>query len=457
MRENRTFTGRFFTSALCAAALALISCAGKQRMAVSDAVAPDTIALYEVTQDTITQDTAVQEAVAAETVEPAPKYVFLFIGDGMGFSHIAAAEAYLAASTGSIGNVSLSFTEFPTMGMATTYSANSYITCSSAAGTALSTGVKTDNNRLNVTPEGETLRSIAYDLQDAGYRIGIATSVSIDHATPAAFFASDTSRGSYYNIAAQLAPSGFDFFAGSGFLQPVKEVEGSEENIYAQIQQAGYAVVRTPEELEQAPASSKMVMVQEEEHDNAALVIAVNRKNTDGHGWTLADFTRTGIDRLTDSAGFFFMVEGGQIDWMAHNNDAVALIYEVIDFSKAIELAIEFYKKHPDETLIVVTADHETGGLALGYYTIPYELHPTPEVMHTQTGRTPLNTDEEKLIKALPVVRELSGQSGFSWTTAAHTGGAVPVFAIGAGSERFRGKMDNTDIPKRIRELMIRE
>jgi alkaline phosphatase len=364
------------------------------------------------------QDTADTAAAAA------PKYVFLFIGDGMGFAHITATEAYLAASTGTIGNASLSFTDFPTMGLATTYSLNSYITCSAASGTALATGVKTNNRMLAVTPSGKKLRSIAYDLKDAGYKIGIATSVSINHATPAAFYANDTSRANYYAIATQLAPSGFDFFAGSGFIYP-KDPKGTEEDVYDQIKQAGYVIVHTPEELEQTPVSQKIVMAQKKEHGSEALVKAIDRsRKSNCDGWTLADFTKTGIDRLTGPQGFFFVIESGQIDWMAHANDAAAMIYEMIDFSKTIELAIDFYEKHPNETLIIVTADHETGGLALEHM--------------------------EKMIT------ELNGKSEFGWATGGHTGGAVPVFAIGTGSERFGGKMDNTEIPKRIEELMGR-
>ena len=379
---------------------------------------------------------------AAAQKEPKPKYVFLFIGDGMGFSHVAAAEAYLAYTTGvGIGNVSLSFTQFPAMGMLTTYSADSYITCSSAAGTALASGKKTNNGMLGVCPQGEIIRSITYDLKDAGFRIGIASSVSIDHATPAAFFASDTSRDNYYAIATQLAPSGFEFFAGSGFVHPTGR-DKTEDNVYDQLARARYAVVRTPEELARTSTSQNLVMVQEEERDNRSLVRMVNRTGDDG--WTLPDFTRTGIEWLNNPQGFFFMVEGGQIDWAGHDNDAAAVIYEVIDFSQAIEIALEFYEKHPDETLIVVTADHETGGLALGYQDTRYELF--PQFMQEQKGAN-LNKDQ---------IRNLNNRAGFGWTTGSHTGGAVPVFAIGAGSEMFRGKMDNTEIPKKIKGLMMR-
>ncbi|MDR0308296.1 MAG: alkaline phosphatase [Chitinispirillales bacterium] len=378
--------------------------------------------------------------VKQEVQTQIPKYVFLFIGDGMGFAHITAAESYLASQTDlSAENPTLSFTGFPVMGMITTHSANSYITCSSAAGTALSTGVKTNNGMLGIDPEGNVIKSITYDLKAAGYKIGIATSVSIDHATPAAFFANDTIRNNYYNIARQLASSGFDFFAGSGFLNPEDESAGGE-NVYILIERADYAVIRAPSQLIQTPLSKKIVMVQEEKRERSALIRAIDRSGNDG--WTLTDFTRIGIERLNNPKGFFFMVEGGQIDWTSHANDAAAMIYEMIDFSQAVQTALEFYRKHPAETLIIVTADHETGGLSLGSYDTPSELNP-------------------QLIRALKggefsvqEVKELTKKTGFGWSTDDHTGVAVPLFAIGAGSKTFGGKTDNTDVAKKIKKLM---
>jgi alkaline phosphatase len=345
-----------------------------------------------------------------------PKYVFLFIGDGMGFEHIAAAQAYLAAqSVVEAGNTSLSFTQFPVAGEVTTHSADSDITCSAAAGTAIAGGVKINNEALGIDPWGNVVKSFTYDLKKLGYKIGIATSVSIDHATPAAFYANDTSRRNYHSIATQLAPSNFHYFAGSGFLNPMGVDESGEiENIYDRIFRAGYAIVRTKEDLAAAQPSQKILMVQGFGRNPEALVKAIDRTGDDG--WTLTDFTRIGIERLTSSnqKGFFFMVEGGQIDWTSHNNDFSAMIYEMIDFSQSVEIALEFYKKYPDQTLIIVTSDHETGGLSAE-----------------------------------------ADNTCYKWTTNTHTGIPVPIFAIGAGSKAFEGKIDNTDIAKKIKNLMI--
>ncbi|MDP3398349.1 MAG: alkaline phosphatase, partial [Bacteroidales bacterium] len=130
-----------------------------------------------------------------------PKFIFYFIGDGMGFAQVSMAEAYLSSKKGEISNHPLSFTTFPTAGMVTTYSASSYITCSSAAGTALATGFKTNNGMLGVDPQGNKLRSIAFDIHKSGIPVGIVSNVTIDHATPAAFYANSTSRNNYYEIA----------------------------------------------------------------------------------------------------------------------------------------------------------------------------------------------------------------------------------------------------------------
>ena len=396
-----SITSRLF-AVIATAILLLSSCATQQPCDPQQPCAPPT-----------------GDLAAVDSSSPPAKYVFLFIGDGMGLSHVAAAEVFLAASSDRIGNNALSFTKFAAQGFVSTFSANSYITCSAAAGTALSAGYKTNNGMICMGPQGQKYKSITYTLKDAGYKIGIATSVSIDHATPAVFYAVEESRDNYYAIARQLAPSGFGFFAGSGFLQP-SGMGGNDESVFAQIEKYGYAVVRTPAELKSASASQKIILLQEESRSQNALTPAVDRTGNDG--WTLVDFTRAGIDRLDGSNGFFFMVEGGRIDWAAHANDIAGVVHEVIDLSNAVEIAVEFYKKRPDETLIVVTADHATGGLTLGSGNIPYGLKP----------------------------ELLNSEAGFGWTTNAHTGEPVPVYALGAGSERFIGRMDNTDIPKRI-------
>jgi alkaline phosphatase len=157
------------------------------------------------------------------------KYVFLFIGDGMGLAQVNLTEAYLAAIKNEIGFEHLNFTKFPQVGLASTYANNAMITCSAAAGTALATGHKTNIGRISMDPTGsEPYESIATKAKKAGYKVGIVTSTSIDHATPSAFYAHQPDRSMYFAIGVQLTQSQFDFFAGGGFLIPDDTLQGKE-------------------------------------------------------------------------------------------------------------------------------------------------------------------------------------------------------------------------------------
>lgn len=369
-----------------------------------------------------------------------PKYVFLFIGDGMGLSHVSMAEAYLSTQKGQISNESISFTRFPVIGLVTTYSANSYITCSSAAGTAMSTGTKTNNYMLGVDPKGNKLRSISYKIHEKGIPVGIASSVTIDHATPGAFYASSTSRTNYYEIAEQLPKTGFEFFGGGGFVQPKGE-KGDQQNIYELISKAGYKIIRGQENLKNKTQKDKVVFLQREGKEGD-LPYALDRKPGD---LSLKEVVAAGIEHLYGNKGFFMMAEGGKIDWAAHSNDGKADILEVLDFADAIEVAYQFYLKHPEETLIIVTADHETGGMSLGRekdYTLSLkELDP-------QTRSIDSDKSQKEQIK------ELNNKANIGWTTTSHSGTMVPIYSIGAGSQEFSGRMDNTDIPRKITKLL---
>ena len=178
------------------------------------------------------------------------KYIFLFIGDGMGASHVAAAESYLSYKDGKIGGDQLTFTRFPVLGMATTYSANRHITCSSAAGTAIACGEKTNNGYLCVDPDGNRLESIAYKLHKEGYNIGIMSSVPVNHATPAAFYGHNISRDAYYEISMEIPQSGFEFFAGDGFID-FNGKDGKSEPISRYLKEKGATVCFSEKEFEE--------------------------------------------------------------------------------------------------------------------------------------------------------------------------------------------------------------
>ena len=437
------------------------------------------------------------------------KYVFYFIGDGMGLNQVNTTEMYLGEKQGRIGTEPLCFASFPVAGMATTFSASNSITDSSAGGTALATGVKTYNGAIGVDANKERVMSVAERAKRAGKKVGVTTSVSIDHATPAAFYGHQPDRSMYYEIALQLPEAGFDFYAGSGFLKPARTFDKKDApSIYPIFEQAGYTIARGLDEYKaKADGAGKMVLMQKEGANSSSLPYAIDRREGD---LTLAQITESAIDFLSrdNKKGFFLMVEGGKIDWACHSNAPATMVKEVIDMDNAVRVAYEFYKKHPKETLIVITADHETGGLALGNsnYTLNLksldcqkqsvdllsraltdlrkskgnkatwedvkalliermgfwgELTPTWEQekmlrdeFESSFVRNKVVFEESLYSKTEPLAavakKVLSQMSKLGWTTGSHSAEYVPVFAVGAGSKLFMGKMDNTDIPKRI-------
>ena len=371
--------------------------------------------------------------------EQKAKYVFYFIGDGMGLSHISLTEAYLSSQDGKTGNTSLNFTQFPVIGLATTYAASNLITESSAAGTALSTGEKTTNSMLGVRPDSTHLRSLTYAIHDAGFKVGVVSSVTIDHATPAAFYANSYSRSDYYHIAQQLPQSGFDFFGGGGFVHPTGR-SNDQPSVYESITDADYTIARGAGSYHLAKEGAKKMFYTQTQGVESDLPYAIDRQEGD---LSLSMVVEAAIDFLYDpkGKGFFLMSEGGKIDWAAHSNDAKTTIFEVLDFSDAIALAIAFYQKYPSQTLIVVTADHETGGLSLGAVS-GYDIY--FDALASQTASIDLD------VSITDDVRKSNRDARIGWTSSSHTGVMVPIFAIGAGSGNFSGRMDNTDIPKKI-------
>ena len=447
------------------------------------------------------------------------KYVFYFIGDGMGTNQVLGTEMYLSELKGEIGVTPLLFAQFPNSAIATTFSAFNGVTDSAAGGTALATGNKTKNGAIGVTKDLSTeANSVASWAKDNGYRVGVSSSVTIDHATPASFYAHEGDRGSSYNIGLDLIKANFDFYAGSDFDDPTNRKESrkdgkSYESLYDLTQKAGYTLARGYKDYQKkAKKAEKMILFQKEEasqKDRSSIPYAIDRKKGD---MTLAEITRAGINFLSkeDSKGFFLMVEGGKIDWACHANDAATTFHEVIDFNEAIKVAYEFYEQHPDETLIVVTADHETGGMILGNgaYALnlqalkgqkvsegeftsvlndmrrKYKNQVSWEIIQAVLkdyfgfwDTVKLNKRHEDQLKAIyeksfsnqPVDLEknlyqqnepLAGAAKrilnqiamVSWASGSHSAGYVPVFAIGAGAEAFNGQIDNTEIPIKIAE-----
>ena len=371
--------------------------------------------------------------------ETRAKYIFLFIGDGMGATHVAAAESYLSYKAGKLGGEELLMTTFPYYGTATTFSANRHITCSSAAGTAIACGEKANNGTVGINKDSVEIKSMAYCLQEDGYNIGIISSVPVNHATPASFYAHNVNRGNYYDIASQIPATEFEFFASAGFLD-YTDKEGDKEPIDKVIENQGYTVCYGLEEFNsEAAGKEKVIFCQASNKQESAENYVSDAKTSEDI--SLAQMVELGISSLGTDEPFFIMCEGGTIDWAAHDNRTMSMVTDVISFNQAIKVAYDFYLEHPNETLIVVTADHETGGLTLGAgnSTINWEKLESEWLATDKKDVTDYATN-----------RAHNKSCSIGWTTGGHTGGPVPVFAIGKGGEKFTGRIDNTDIKGKI-------
>ena len=435
------------------------------------------------------------------------KYVFYFIGDGMGPNQVLNAEMYQAAIQGINGRVPLCMSQFPYAGQAATFSASDGITDSAAAGTCLASGKKTNNGMIGQTPDGAPVYSVASQLKAEGWGIGIMSTVPVDHATPASHYAHAEKRSNYYLIGTHLAESNFDFFGGGGFQRPINKDDALAPNLYNLCKKHGYTLVGNYAEAQKNIKKRKILLVPQTDLDNPdrgaqALPYAIDQKEGD---LTLAQIVDIAIQHLSKHDRFFMMAEGGKIDYAGHGNDGATNIHEVLDFDRAIQLAYRFYEQHPDETLIVVTADHETGGLALGNNkplrlerlayqkcssdTLSARLSALCQQYAEQLtweqvktflaenmglfGELSVSAEEEAELQAAfsnmmrqqeslktlyadinalaAKAKELVNQkAGLGWTTHSHTATAVPIFAVGVGAERFTGWMDNSEIAPRI-------
>lgn len=442
------------------------------------------------------------------------KYIFYMIGDGMGANQVLAAEMYRAELQGRIGRVPLRMTSFPYTGYATTYSTSNSITDSPAGGTALACGVKTNNGGLAVDKDTTSVSSIAEEMHDAGWPVALITSVAIDHATPAAFYAHLQGRKRYYEIGKRLAHTGFEFFGGAGFHQPVDPPDTTAINLYDYCEQNGYTFAHGYKDAQAKLNAGKLIMVQADEgidrtKSTDCLPYAIDRKEGD---LTLAQITETALKYMESKEQFFMMIEGGMIDYSGHGRDGATNILETLDFDESIELVYQFYLAHPDETLIVVTADHETGGMSLGnggkyilnlqllqnQKTSSWELNNSLRGLYAELGKrvtweqvkqllqntlgfydqVPITDKEDAKLRAAHKrtlhgkqkdekalyndISEIGGlaigiinkKAKLGWSGSSHTAANAPVFAIGVGAEKFTGWYENTEIVQKIREII---
>ena len=465
------------------------------------------------------------------------KYVFMFIGDGMSYPQIQSTSDFLGAlndedyhqaqpslddNEGAIldGPEYLNFMNFEAAGSAVTYDSNSFAPDSASTATSLATGHKTYSGSINVDETGTVeYETIAEKLHDQkGYSIGVITSVNLNHATPAAYYAHQASRSDYYEIGLELIDSGFEYFAGGGLLDP-DGADGDKLNLYDQAEAAGYTVAMTQEEAE-AVTNGPVVIIDEHLADSDAMAYEIDR--TDDM-WALADYVEKGIEVLSqDEDGFFMMCEGGKIDWACHANDAASTIHDTQALADAVQVAIDFAAEHPDETLILVTGDHETGGLTIGFAGTDYDTYLdllesqkisfakydsdyVAGYKENQTSFEDVLADIEELfgLKAegeeddklvltdyemeqlraayeksvngtaaseyeqeeyvlygtyeplsVTITHIINNKSGISFTSYSHTGLPVAVLADGVGAETFNGYYDNTEVYFKLAELL---
>ncbi len=395
------------------------------------------------------------------------KYVFVFIGDGMGLNQAYIPDVYLRER----GIDSISFLHFPNIALTQTNCADKdKITDSGAGGTAISTGHKTQFQAIGMDRNnGKKFTSIAEIAKRNGWKVGLITTVGLNHATPACFYAHVPWRNMYNEIARQMWRSGFDFFGGGGVI-----TQGNRDSmlnvVWDSLRANGYTIILNKDNFDKKLTKASRVFMTDTlslDKDNIYFQIdSLSRV-------TLADFTSRAIKFLDNPKGFFLMVEGGKIDWACHANDVAAMIYETLDFDRAIRVAMDFYRKHPDETVIIVTADHETGGLSYGYNDTKYDTYfnklakqhrsktflvnllkkqgaetyafkPMVEKyidMDYDITTSPETTPQE-FVNAY--VDRLQHEAGIGWTTHSHTGIMIPTYAIGPGTQQYHGIIDNT-------------
>jgi len=336
------------------------------------------------------------------------KNVILLIGDGMGIGQITSLIMESSTIT--------AFEQATTFGLVKTWSANNRVTDSAAGGTALASGEKTNNGTLGINPHGDTLNSILIRAKENGMKCGMVVTSTITDATPAAFYAHVCDRSGDEEIAMQLYKSDVDLFIGGG-LQYFK-TRSDKIDLIKNFREKGYYISDNWEE-------TKILNAEKVTTGKLGALLAskslpsINSRDTN----YLARSTSIALDILGNGgSGFFLMVEGSQIDYGGHTGDIKRLIGDMKDFERAVRTSFDYADNHPG-TLVVVLADHETGGL-----TIPSN-----------------DTDFTKSDSGIK----------YAFATTGHTGALVPLLAYGAGSGSFSKILDNTDIPKILAELLM--
>ncbi len=369
--------------------------------------------------------------------KPKVKNVIYVIGDGMGFGAVSSLLLSEDSATG--------FEQAPVIGLSETCSANNYVTDSPAGGTALANGTRTKNGYLGVDPDGNQLTSVLKKAQAEGMKTAIVVNTTLTEATPAAFYAGVTSRSKTFDIAKQFTESGVDLAIGAGLNAFINRPDSLD--LTATLIEKGYDVYLNWESVLKTQSDKFIgILSMGDVHrrnsssnttagaaDGAEVCLAAKLAASSEEASSthlsepelyLEKATAKALEVLSrkNKKGFFLMVESAIIDGYGHNNDTEGMIDEMKEFDRTLKGLIAYVNAYP-ETLLVVTADHETGGTAVSYNS------------HEVGNPTPVR---------------------LSFSTKGHTGTVVPIFAYGAGAENFAGAMKNIDIPKKIEKLICK-
>lgn len=411
-----------------------------------------------------------------------PESIILLIGDGLGFSQLAFARIFLQGKEGRLVLESL-----PVTALVSTYSTSNPVTDSAASATAMATGVKTDNRSVGMDPGGRDLRTFAELAQEKGWELGYVTTTRITHATPAAYYGATADRHDEESLALQLLAQRPAVVLGGGLRSFLPASRGGRRGdgreLLAEARQAGYTLWE-PGSPAPRPLPRRLLGLLAPSH--LPYVLDEAPLPPDRRTPSLEELTRLALELLAAKGSpFFLLVEGGRIDHAGHDFDAVTLAFEVEAFDRAVAAAMEFQAEHPG-VLLLVTADHATGGLALNDYVDWEALRRQraslasmverireggggPELLGELTGFqdfTAADVDklrqaEDEWAAARLLGTMLGERQGVTWLprinlqeTKGHTGEDVPLYARGPGAQEFQGVLDNADLPRILIRLL---
>ncbi len=456
--------------------------------------------------------------LSAPALAGQPKYVFYFIGDGLGAAQRQFSEFFIQEKDAN-PNEHLLMNTFETAGINTTYCADTLITDSAAAATALASGVKTNKGVIGKNVQGKNVKTLTEAAMEHGMKTGLITTTRLTHATPAAFAAHNVSRNNENEIADDFLASGVDFFAGGGIRhfipasmkiekgdaigKTIKSKRKDEKDLVKGFEDKGYTTfigMKGAKSFNTTDFSKKDKVFAAFTYTH--MPYEIERMNQYKEVPSIASMTKAAVDVLSKgSKGFFLMVEGGRIDHAAHANDPTGVIWDTIAFDDAVKTAYDFYKNHKDQTLIVIVGDHETGGMGLGMDSMGYKLNMAAlnnvqvsvedtlaygageykgdkaaylDFLSKNFGLNNLSDAETQRLNkamassdagetsgyyklnpaALTAAHLLSTRANINWTTTIHTATMIPMSATGVNAAQFGGYKDNTQIARTMADTL---